>query len=304
MKFAKVAVITRTRNRPVLLKRAIESVLGQAFQDWVMVVVNDGGESTEVDALLDGYREDFGKRLELIHNPTSIGMEAASNKGIKSVDSEFVVIHDDDDSWHPSFLQRCMDFFDDNPFPESGYPAHGVITYSIRCLERIVGSEVIVDYTEPYNSWLTSISLSRMAAGNVFSPISFVFRRKVFDEIGYYREDLPVLGDWDFNLRFSAKYEIGLIREELAYYHHRLAIDDGEYGNSVIKDDSLHRFYETLLCNEYLRKDMENNRVGIGFMASMGRSFEIVHHQLTPIEFLSNALRKSRLVRWLYKLIR
>lgn len=304
MKYAQVAVITRTKSRPVLLKRAVESVLGQAFQNWVMVVVNDGGDPEELEDLLKGYSKDFDGRLEIVHNESSIGMEAASNKGIQSVDSEFVVIHDDDDSWHPDFLQRCMDFFVENPYPKDGYPAHGVITYSVRCLERIEGDQVIVDYTEPYNTWLKSVSLYRLAAGNVFSPISFVFRRIVFDEIGYYREDLPVLGDWDFNLRFASKYEIGLIPEELAYYHHRLAIQDGEYGNSVIKDDPLHRFYETLLCNEYLRKDMENNRVGIGFMANVGRSFEVVHHQLNPIEVMSNALRSSRFIRWLYKLVR
>lgn len=304
MRYAKVAVITRTKNRTLLLKRALESVLGQEFRDWVMVVVNDGGKPAEVDALLDGYREDFGERLEVVHNLQSIGMEAASNKGVRRVDSEFVVIHDDDDSWHPLFLQRCMEFFDDNPFPKGGYPVQGVITYSTRYLERIKGDQVIIDHTEPYNTWLRSISLYRMAAGNVFSPISFVFRRKVFDEIGYYREDLPVLGDWDFNLRFASKYEIGLIREELAHYHHRLTSDDSDYSNSVIKDDARHRFYETLLCNEYLRKDMENNRVGMGLMVNVGRSFEVVHHQLTPIEVLLNRLRGSRIVRWLYKLIR
>ena len=304
MKFAKVAVITRTKSRPVLLKRAIESVLGQAFQDWLMVIVNDGGDPEEVEDLLATYTEDFDGRLEVIHNPTSIGMEAASNKGIKSVDSEFVVIHDDDDSWHRLFLERRMDFFAENPYPKDGYPPHGVITYSIRCLEKIEGNKVTVEHKEPYNNWLKSVSLYRMAAGNVFSPISFVFRRVVFDEIGYYREDLPVLGDWDFNLRFASRYEIGLIPEDLAYYHHRLTITDGEYGNSVVKDDSLHRFYETLLCNEYLRKDMENNRVGIGLMVNVGRSFEIVHRQLNPVDFLSSVLQKSRLIRWLYNFFR
>ena len=46
-----------------------------------------------------------------------------------------------------------------------------------------------------------------------------MFSKKAFDQIGGFDETLPVLGDWDFNIRFLEKFEIGLIRENLANYH-------------------------------------------------------------------------------------
>jgi glycosyltransferase involved in cell wall biosynthesis len=225
-------------------------------------------------------------------------MEAASNRGIKSSDSAYVVIHDDDDSWHPLFLEKCVQFLDNNPYSSVA----GVITYSIRILEKIEDDKIISTQKEPYNLWLKSVSIYRMAAGNVFPPISFVYERKVFAAIGYYREDLPVLGDWEFNLRFMRKYDISLIPEELAYYHHRLEIKDGIYSNSVVKDDSKHKFYDTLLRNELLRKDLEKNAIGMGYLVNMGKSFEVLHWQLYPIESFLTKLKEISWVRKLAKL--
>ncbi len=297
MKRSKVAVITRTKNRKILLRRAIESVLGQTFQDWIMVIVNDGGAKKEVVDLVAEYRDKFKDRYLIIHNETSFGMEAASNIGIKSSDSKYVVIHDDDDSWHPSFLEKCVAFLDKNTYKNT----KGVITYSIRVLEKIENNKVINEKKEPFNAWLKSVTLYRMCSSNIFPPVSFVYDRDVLDKIGYYREDMPVLGDWEFNLRFLSKYDIFLIPEELAFYHHRLAIKDGVYSNSVVGDDSKHVFYDTLLRNELLRKDMEKNTIGLGYLVNIGKSFEIVHLQISTFENLLNRLKN---VTWLKRLVK
>ncbi|AHV99274.1 glycosyltransferase family 2 protein [Paenibacillus sabinae] len=289
MKFAKVAVITRTKNRNILLKRAIESVINQSFSDWVMVIVNDGGDKNKVEDLVSNYAEKKSGKIVVVHNEESKGMEAASNIGIRSVDSTYVVIHDDDDSWQPDFLNKTVACLEN----VSVKSIKGAVTYSTRYIETISGDKVHVKYTEPFNTWLDSITLYRMAAGNVFPPISFIFRREVLDEIGYFREDLPVLGDWDFHLRFLSKYDIFLIKECLANYHHRLEVRSGEYSNSVIGGYDKHIFYDTLLKNELLRKDLENNRVGLGFLVNIGKSFEVIHAQIGPIEVLANKVKSN-----------
>jgi len=295
-----VAIITRTKNRNILLQRAIESVLGQSFQDWKMVIVNDGGDPKGVDQLINTYSDKFKGRCSIIHNPESLGMEAASNVGIKSCDSNYVIIHDDDDSWQRDFLTKTVTFLQNTPSPT----VKGVITYSTRYIETIKNNQVKIQYTEPFNLWLKSVSLFRMAEGNVFPPISFLYKRSVYDEIGLYRETLPVLGDWEFNLRFIEKYDIGLIPEELANYHHRLQIDEGELGNSVIKDDYKHKFYDTMLRNELLRNDLSKQKLGMGYLVNLGNSFGNIHSQIAPIEAVLNKLRKSRMVRRIKGLLR
>lgn len=292
---SKVAVITRTKNRSILLRRAIESVMGQTFQNWIMVIVNDGGDRGDVEGLVAQYGSAFKERCMLVNNEVSVGMEAASNIGIRSSDSEYVVIHDDDDSWHPLFLEKCVEFLDQNTHPTVA----GVITYSTRILERIENGRIVREQEEPFNSWLSSVSFYRMCSSNVFPPISFVYKRDVFDRTGYYREDLPVLGDWEFNLRFMSKYDIFLIPEELAYYHHRLEIRAGEYSNSVVGDHHKHTFYDSLLRNELLREDLERNAMGIGHLVNISKSFEDIHSQIFPIERFFCRLRR---INWLRKL--
>lgn len=301
----KVAVVTRTKNRTLFLRRAIESILGQTFQDWIMVIVNDGGIKEDVDELLAQYKNEFAERYRIVHNETSAGMEAASNIGLKASESEYVVIHDDDDSWHPLFLEKCVAFMSENKYPSVA----GVITHTGRISERIENGRLITEQKEPFNAWCKSVSIYRMAAQNIFPPISFVYRRKVLDQVGYYREDLPVLGDWEFNLRFMSKYDIFLIPEELAYYHHRLQVISGEYSNSVVGDGSKHIFFDTCLRNELLRKDLENGTVGIGYLVNISRSFEAVHGQLSYVTGVLDRLKEiddkevNRKVNWLKSLI-
>ncbi len=52
---ARVTVITRTKDRPLMLRRCMESVLGQSFPDWLHVIVNDGGNPHVVDLLVAEY---------------------------------------------------------------------------------------------------------------------------------------------------------------------------------------------------------------------------------------------------------
>ncbi len=300
MHHKRIAIITRTKNRNVLLRRAIESVLSQTYSDWLHVIVNDGGGPASVDELVHSYTDRYQGRFKVIHNLQSLGMEAASNIGIRSSSSEFIVIHDDDDSWHPTFLERAITFLD-SPQPKLNTPIAGVVAYSTRILEEFDGNEVKIVASEPFNTWMTSISLYRLASSNVFPPISFVFARSATESVGLFREDLPVLGDWDFHLRFAARYEIGLIKEELANYHHRVSIQSGDYGNSVFAGNDKHRHYEQLLRNELLRNDLQEGKMGLGFLVNISNSFEIVHQQLSVFSSIKQRLRNMRLLRWLYR---
>lgn len=292
-----VAVITRTKDRTLLLRRAVESVLAQTFQDWIMVIVNDGGASAPVDELVEAYKDRFNGRSCVIHNETCLGMEAASNIGLKGSESRYVVIHDDDDSWHPAFLQRCTEFLDSNPSPRIA----GVITHTVRVLERITHDRVVVEGKEPFNTWCKSVTIYRMAASNIFPPISFVYERRVLDQIGCYREDLPVLGDWEFNLRFVRRYDIFLIPEKLAFYHHRPDATSGVFSNSVIGGDSKHLFYDALLRNELLREDLDHNRIGMGYLSNISKSFDILHGQLSLITTVTGRLKR---IRWLKRFLK
>ena len=87
-------------------------------------------------------------------------------------------------------------------------------------------------------------------------------------KIGSFREDLPVLGDWEFNIQFLQSFEIGVLCECLAYYHHRQPTDAIEYSNSVVDQIHQHENYSAFLRNEWLRQELNSGRAEIGTLAN------------------------------------
>jgi glycosyltransferase involved in cell wall biosynthesis len=299
---ARVAVITRTKDRPILLRRALESVLGQTYRNFIWVVINDGGEPTGVDGIAR-QAEKAGIRVKVIHNRQSAGMEAASNAAIHSVDSRYIVIHDDDDTWQPEFLERTTAFLENNP----AYA--GVVTHAMRVDEIMTPESIIVKGKQPFDSRMKNVYLIDVLEVNRLLTISFLYKREAFDAVGDYDATLPVLGDWEFNVRFLQKFDIGVIPEPLANYHHRVqnTRQHDVYGNTVIAGADRHAQYDALIRNRLLRQDIEAGRFGIGVMMSMARRQQMLLDDLRPIRDLGQAMKRilkripgvHRLVRWI-----
>ncbi len=274
-----VAVITRTKDRPLLLARAAWSVASQDHANMHWVIVNDGGDPGPVRAIA----RDSGvapSRITLIENPKSVGMEAASNQGVRASDTEYVVIHDDDDSWEPSFVSSCVAFLHSPRAAAAGF--EGVVTRAWRVSEEIVADAVIEHHRVPYMPWVSEVPLAQMAVGNFFAPISFLFRRWVYDAVGGYDEALPVLGDWRFNLEFLARANIGLLDAYLSAYHHRdTGATPSVYANSVIGAQSLHAQYTSVVVNKLLRDPAASQGLALALVTA---------HQQRVMEQRMNAL--------------
>ena len=245
-----VAVITRTKNRPLLLRRAAESVAKQNYANFIWAVVNDGGDEAVVRQVLLESGIDQ-RRIILVSNASSVGMEAASNIGISNCSSEFVVIHDDDDSWEPGFLEETVRFLTSPRGARYG----GVIAHTTYISEEINGSSVVEHERRPYMDWVRNVQLSEMAVSNMFPPIAFLFRRRVWEEVGGYNDQLPVLGDWYFNLEFLLRADIGVIPKSLANYHHRDRGEQTAYANSVIAGISKHEEFAAVARNAFIRRN-------------------------------------------------
>jgi glycosyltransferase involved in cell wall biosynthesis len=259
-----VAVITRTRNRPLLLGRALDSVLGQSLGNWIHVIVNDGGDRDPVERLVAERAKRYDGRVRIIHNATSIGMEAASNAGIAASQSRYLAIHDDDDAWRPEFLARSI-----AALGEAHAACKGVISRVEEILERIEGDRIIEIKRRNMSRHIEQVELWHMLAANIFQPISFVFERAAYEKVGPFDAGLPVLGDWDFNLRFMREYDIAVIKEELACYHLRQQSDEDDYSNTVTARLAEHMKYRAIIVNRLLREDIRSGRIGVGSLAAI-----------------------------------
>jgi glycosyltransferase involved in cell wall biosynthesis len=292
--YARVAVITRTKDRPLLLRRAIRSVLDQTFKDWLLVIVNDGGSPDAVELVVDAMADELNGRAVVLHHPVSFGMQTAANAGLSSCDSDFIIIHDDDDSWEPAFLARTVSHLDERGWnPRSG----GVVTWARVIVEEIgEDGEVAVHDRYIFNSELRHLSLVDLAIENRFPPISFLFRRAALEVIGPFKEQHGVLGDWEFHLRLLRHFEIDVIQEPLANYHHRANSTIGVYGNSVHIQTDVHHLKRVELINGAVRgqQDDENGLplpqlLALGELQHMllekqNREFQRLHDYIWTIE--------------------
>jgi glycosyltransferase involved in cell wall biosynthesis len=260
----KVAVITRTKDRPVLLERALRSVHSQTMTDFVHVVINDAGDPKVIDSLLKKHQDLTAGRVRVIHNNASNGMEAASNKAIKSVNSTYIAIHDDDDTWHKDFLKQTTEYLDKRT------DIKGAVVVTDKVDEKIIDNEIKTLSVERWLPEAKTINLYKQCLDNYVTPITFLYKREVFSEIGYYDEDLPVAGDWDFALRFLLKYDIDFIVTDyaLAFYHHRPTAT-GVNQNSVFVDKGLlHEQKINAICNKFLREELNSGKLGLGYIIS------------------------------------
>lgn len=251
-----VAVIMRTRDRPVLLDRAIADVCAQTFTGWHLVVVNDGGTGGETDDVIRRREAALSGRVTVIRNDTSRGMEAAANQGIKASDSAFIAIHDDDDTWHPEFLQRTVAHLDATT--DAAVAVRTEIVW-----EHVDGAEITEQGREVFCPDVTAFTLSDMLRHNRTVPISVLYRRAVHDEIGYFREDLTAVGDWEFWLRLAlTAHSLGFLDSEpLAFWHQRRDAQ-GALANSVIARDAAHRHLDLMMRDAALRDYARGNGLG------------------------------------------
>jgi glycosyltransferase involved in cell wall biosynthesis len=104
-----ISLLMPTYNREATLPRAIESVLGQTYDDWELVIVDDG--STDgTEALLAKYTD---LRIRYVKQPKNMGVTAARNRALDEARGEWVGMFDSDDELVPQALSTLMRALDD-----------------------------------------------------------------------------------------------------------------------------------------------------------------------------------------------
>lgn len=251
-----VAIITRTKNRVLFLERAIQSVEKQTYQNYIHVILNDGGEPNGVDRLHKKYPN---KRRIVLHNKQSVGIVKAMNQAIRAVDSAYIVSLDDDDYWSENLLQLCVDTAQRNN--------SAVVTFLADIVEESIKNNAIIkenQYHYKYSSWSGEITLFKQICSGHLATGIIMQRRSVYNELGGYDESLESGEDWDYGIRLLMKYDVDRVQSEdsLMFYSKRKK----ESGDSLnITQNTLEKSMGRLR-NKYLRQDLERGALGVGYI--------------------------------------
>lgn len=203
-----VAVVIATRDRPVLLRRAVESVLAQRYPGDVTVIAVFDQSDPESDLAREDRSDAGGRRtVRVLTNDRTPGLAGARNTGITAAEGhDLVAFCDDDDLWLPGKLDRQVAYLADHPEAEmvtAGVlvDANGKVSTRVLDRDRITHRELL---------------RSRVSEAH---PSTFVLRRDALvDGIGLVDEILPgsYAEDYDLLLRAAARADVGVVPLPLA----------------------------------------------------------------------------------------
>ena len=194
----KVSVIIPTYNRLPMLKEAVDSILAQNFEDFELIVIDDGssdGTAAEIAR--------YGGRVKLLQHKENRGVSAARNTGITHAKGKYIAFLDSDDLWVKGKLKIQTTFLDENPH----YPLCYTDEIWIRKGKRV---NPMLKHAK-YSGWIFEKCLPLCT----ISPSSAMMRKTLFSRVGLFDEALPVCEDYDLWLRISARFPIFFIDKKM-----------------------------------------------------------------------------------------
>lgn len=263
-----VAIIMRTKNRPVLLARAFESVIQQTHHEWHLYLINDGGDPKPINELIELNSIDLENKITFINNSKSYGRETASNCGLKIATEEFLVIHDDDDAWHRDFLKETVTFLNQNKNSIAVATNYTVVN------EEIQKNQAIQINTENWLYCYKHIDIFALLQFNVLPQICLIIRMEIAKEIGEFNEKMPILGNWDYMLRLFRAGEIKTINKNLAFHYHRIN-NTSERVTSNLFDNYYQEYRDSLV-----RQSLQENQGNYGILHTILSDSRIRHEQI------------------------
>jgi glycosyltransferase involved in cell wall biosynthesis len=235
-----VSVIIPTYNRSHVLGRAVRSVLSQTYQDFELIVVDDGSSDATVE-VVSGFAD---PRIRCLRHEKNRGAAAARNSGIKAARGEYIAFLDSDDEWLPEKLQKQVEAL-------AKLPSRVGMVYTdlwkigddgVRKYwraSRILPEDGLV-YDHLLADRLTGISLP-----------SVVVRKECFTEVGIFDEEFPRLIDRELFMRLSKRFCFYHLPEGLVNYY--------ETGRRISSDPELLIAARRLLLDKYY-DDIKANR--------------------------------------------
>lgn len=285
---ASVSIVTRTRNRPELLRRCIDSVIAQSYGAWRQYIVNDGGPREPVDAVVAAARERAAGRLEVLHLERQGGMEAATNHALRRARERWVVLLDDDDTWLPGFLDATVQAIE----RRSSLSTRAVVTQSLLVEERLEPWGPVELRRSVFNANLGALALEALARTNQFTNNALLFERDALEHVGLFCEELPVYGDWDFNLRFLQAFDIAVLEQPLACWHQRRAAS-GDAQNSFAQAPGIAGRARAQLTNLWLR-GTDGRSPHVGALMALGPFLAQQERLAERLDKAFNALHRVR----------
>jgi glycosyltransferase involved in cell wall biosynthesis len=199
-----VSIVLPTFNRLTYLRAAVDSVFSQSFQDWELIIADDGS-----DAETKAYLQTFAgmPRVKLLYLPHTGNPPAVRNAALREAEAEYVAFLDSDDIWLPRKLEAQVASLRGRTTRKWSYTRCVMVDGSRNPLTAARALKYPAT-----DGWILDQLLKGEA---VVVQSSVVASRELITTAGGYPEDLPVCGDYELFVQLALLSEIDLVDEAL-----------------------------------------------------------------------------------------
>ena len=223
----KVSVCIPVYNGEAYIAESIESVLGQTYEDFRLIICDNCSTDNTPD-VVRGFRD---SRITYLRNSKNLGLVGNANRCLTLADGEYVCILHHDDAILPKNLERKVHVLDKNP--EVGFVHSNVFVTDAE--GQIVSEwnedsrrDYIEDGRKVFHRYIT-----RMHLGALIFIGAVLARRACYDRLGGYRPELHYADDSEMWMRMSLFYDVACIGTPLVKWRQHSTNKSIELGLGV-----------------------------------------------------------------------
>lgn len=201
-----ISVIIPAYNSAPYISEAIDSVLGQSYSDYEIIVIDDAS-TDNTGEVLNKYSDN--PKVSVIRLDVCSGVAAARNAGLGMARGDIVALLDADDIWLPEKLNKQYQALKEEPEAGWAYCNGAVVDQNIKKMYF---------FTERWNHTGGMIYEDILLKSLCVPVSSVIIKREVFDHCGLFDPDLKTVEDLDLFLRIARKYKCVYLKEPLFNY--------------------------------------------------------------------------------------
>ncbi len=204
----KFTVVIPLYNKERHIGRAIKSVISQTYEDFELIVVDDGSTDNSIEEAI--RIED--PRIRLIKQSNG-GVSSARNKGISLAKYDYIGFLDADDAWKPNFLETIKELIE--KYPMAGAYA---TSYEIRRIDGTVTPSLSVRNLEKSWEGIIDDYFKFSLQAPLISASSVVIPKRVFNHLGAFPLGIKRGEDLDMWCRIALNYDIAFSNKICSAY--------------------------------------------------------------------------------------
>jgi len=200
-----VSVIIPTYNRAHLIGKSIKSVLNQTYQDFEIIVIDDGSTDNTEETV-----KSFNNfKIRYICHTNNQGVSVARNTGIRASRGKYIALLDSDDKWLPEKLDKQIKTF------KSELPEVGVVYSNVLYIDESGKNMNKLGNPKKVEGYIYEDLLGENYVG---TSSTLLIKKECFNRVGLFDDLLKAQQDWDMWVRIAKYYRFALIKIPLVKY--------------------------------------------------------------------------------------